>query len=268
MKIEGSVAVVTGGASGLGRATVRELVKRGAQVAVIDLAKPRAADAWSPSNERLLFQLCDVTNTDDVAQAFDAVTDRFGRLDLCVNCAAVHLPARLINRSGELIDLAALQRTLEVNVVGVIDVMRRSARLMLQNEPSDDGERGVIVNVGSIAAMEGPIGSVSYSASKGAIMAITLPVARELGPHGVRVLCIAPGTMETPMIGGIDDEMREALVLDQAFPARLGRPSEFASLVCAIAKNAFLNATTIRLDGGARMGPKLPPRHPTSSDRA
>ena len=264
MRLEGSVAVVAGGSSGLGRATVQALVARDAQVAIIDVTEP--SDLSDLSDKRVLFCRADVTNTDDVAKAFGAINDTFGHLELCVNCAAVHLPARLVNRRGEPFDLESLRRTLEVNVIGVVDVMHRSAVMMLRNGPNNDGERGVIVNVGSIAAMEGPIGSVSYSGSKGAVMGMTLPLARELGMHGVRVLCIAPGSMETPMIGSIDDVARSELVRDNAFPGRLGRPSEFASLVCTIADNVFLNGTTLRLDAGARMGSSLPTRSTTVQD--
>jgi 3-hydroxyacyl-CoA dehydrogenase/3-hydroxy-2-methylbutyryl-CoA dehydrogenase len=259
VKLDGSVAVVTGGLSGLGRAAVSELMARGAQVAIIDVSEPQAG-AGDGAEGAVLFCKGDVTNTADLDRAFTAIGDTWGRLDLCVNCAGVHIPSRLVSRAGVPVDLGGLRRSLEVNVVGLVDVMSRSALLMLENPMNDEGERGVIVNVGSIAAIEGPIGSISYSGSKGAVMAMTLPVARELGSYGIRVACIAPGAMDTPMIGSIDGDLRAALAKDNAFPPRLGRPSEFGSLVCTVAENVFLNATTLRLDGGARMGPRLPAR--------
>ena len=266
MNIDGSVAVVAGAASGLGRATVTALLAGGSRVAVLDAVHPVDDEGGESLADRVPFCRCDVTNSDDLTAGFDEIAAAFGRLDLCVNCAAIHIPGRLIPRDGGRLDLDGLRRSLEVNVVGLVDVMSRSAQLMLGNEPNDEGERGVIINVGSIVAIEGPIGSISYSASKGAVMAITLPVARELGRFGVRVVHIAPGTMQTPLLGGLDSSARTMLAESHAFPHRLGRPSEFSALVCTAIETVFLDAATIRIDGGARLGPYRPPRRDVTKE--
>jgi NAD(P)-dependent dehydrogenase (short-subunit alcohol dehydrogenase family) len=245
--------IVTGGASGLGRGVVQELYGRGATVVILDLAGSDGAAVAEQLGERADFVACDVTDADAVESAWQTVTARHDRIDCLVSCAGILRGRRLVGRDGELHSLEEFRRHLDVNVVGMFDVMRRAVASMTCNEPNAEGERGLVVNLASIAAFEGQIGQAAYSASKGAVVAMTLPLARELGRSGIRVVAIAPGTMDTPMLGTLTDEAREAFSATMAFPQRLGRPDDVGRLVCAVMENVYVNGSVIRLDAGLRM---------------
>jgi 3-hydroxyacyl-CoA dehydrogenase/3-hydroxy-2-methylbutyryl-CoA dehydrogenase len=252
MTPDGAVAVVTGGASGLGRGVVQELHQRGATVVIVDLAADGGAVA-SELGSRASFVACDVTDPAAVDAAWSAIGAQHPRVDAVVNCAGILRGQRIVARDGSLHPLEIFRRHLEVNVVGMFDMIRHAAAAMMANEPNDDGERGLIVNVGSIAAFEGQIGQAAYSASKGAVVSMTLPLARELGRDGIRVVCVAPGTMDTPMLGTLADDVRATFAAANAFPHRLGLPSDVGRLVVALMENVYVNGSTVRLDAGLRM---------------
>ncbi len=256
MDLSGRVAIVTGGASGLGNGAARRLLAGGASVAMFDVnvEKGRAAEAELGESSR--FFEVDVTDTDSVEAAVAGVAELWGSIDILVNAAGIAPAQRLVSREGALFDLELFKLVISVNLVGMFDVIRQTAGVMARNEPGPDGERGVIVNVASIAAFEGQVGQAAYSASKGGVVGMTLPIARDLGPLGIRVVTIAPGIMDTPLLAGAPPELKEALGKVQVFPQRLGTPEEFAHLVQAIVENPMLNAEVIRLDAGARMPPK------------
>ncbi len=236
MKIQGSVALITGGASGLGAATARMIVENGGTAHIADRAGTEPVDIT------------------DTAQMQAAVA-RCGPLRILVNCAGILDPARVLGKDGPMA-LDRFARVVQVNLIGTFNAIRLAAAAMSGNEPNADGERGVIVNTSSIAAFEGQIGQAAYSASKGAIAAMTLPLARDLARNGIRVMCIAPGTFDTPMMAGLSEEVRAALGAQVPFPSRLGSPAEYAQLVKAIVENPMLNGEVIRLDGALRMQPK------------
>lgn len=254
MQVIGTRALVTGGASGLGGATVRRLAEGGAQVAVLDL--PSSAGAEVAGEVGGVFVAADVRDPVEVAAAVDHAAESLGGLDLCVNAAGVAPAHRVVTRSGELFPLDLFEFVVGVNLVGTFDVLRHAARHMTRNEPGSDDERGVIVNVASIAAFEGQIGQAAYSASKGAVAAMTLPLARDLASYGIRVMTIAPGIMDTPLLDSANPELKEQLAAVHVFPKRLGMPEEFARLVVHILENTLLNGEVIRLDAAARMGPR------------
>ncbi len=247
MKITDTVAVVTGGSSGLGLATTRTLVEAGASVVIVDLAAPIADIAGTT------FVAADVTSESDVSAAIDRAAG-LGDLRIVVNCAGIAPAARVVGRSGPL-PLADFERAVRINLVGTFNVLRLAAAAMQRTEPVD-GERGVIVNTASVAAFDGQIGQAAYAASKGAVAAMTLPIAREFAASLIRVVAIAPGIFETPMMAGFSEETRASLGSQVPHPARLGRPDEFAALVRHIVENPYLNGETIRLDGAIRMGPR------------
>ena len=248
MKIIDTVALVTGGASGLGLATARALTAAGARVVILDLESQRAA-----ALETATFVDADVTSEADVQRAI-AVAAELGPLRIVVNCAGIATAGRVVARSGPL-PLADFERGIRVNLIGTFNVLRLAAAHMAGLDEVD-GERGVIVNTSSVAAFDGQIGQAAYSASKGAISAMTLPIARELAGSLIRVVAIAPGVFETPMMAGVTEEVRDSLGAQVPHPSRLGRPSEFADLVRHIVENPYLNGDTIRLDGAIRMGPR------------
>jgi len=247
MRIEGSAFIVTGGASGLGSATARELLERGANVGIADLADPPTHNSSRALNRRI-----DVRDEGQVATLIADVLEQFGRLDGVVNCAGVGVSARVLGRT-EIHPLALFQRCLETNLLGTFNVIRLAAAAMAEAEPGIDGERGVIVNTASVAAFDGQIGQAAYAASKGGIVSMTLPLAREFARIGVRVVTIAPGLFATPMIGQLPDDVQQALGDSVPFPRRLGDPREFAALVCHAIENPMLNGATIRLDGALRL---------------
>jgi NAD(P)-dependent dehydrogenase (short-subunit alcohol dehydrogenase family) len=251
VRIEGKTALVTGGASGLGRATVEALLHAGARVVVVDLPNSAGQEVAAELGDRAVFAPTDVTSADDVQAAIAMANDRFGGLHVAVNCAGVAWAARTVGRDGPH-DLEAFALVHRVNVIGTFNVVRLAAAAMAAAEPQD-GERGVIVNTASIAAFDGQIGQAAYASSKGAIVSLTLPLARDLARSLIRCVAIAPGTFETPMMAQLPQPAREQLERDTPHPARLGRPQEYAQLVCHIVENPMLNGEVIRLDGALRM---------------
>jgi len=255
MEIQNCVAIVTGGASGLGEACVRNLVTNGAKVSIFDFAEERARKICSELGDAVLFCNTDVTDEKTVKTAVDQTTDSFGKIHLAINCAGVGTPAKVIGKEGPM-PMDHFNQVLQINLVGTMHVIRLAAEKMLKNTPNEDGERGVIINTASIAAFEGQIGQAAYSASKAGVVGMTLPIAREFADYGIRVVTIAPGIFETPMLAGLPEKAREALYKMVPFPSRLGKPSEFALLVKQIIENPMLNACTIRLDAALRMAGK------------
>ena len=254
MLAKDTAAVVTGGASGLGEGAVRMLAGAGGRAAILDLPGSAGAEIAAELGDSVVFIPTDVAVPDQVREALDGAREHFGRIDAAVCCAGISPAGRVVNKHHEMFDLDTFRRTIEVNLIGLYDVVRNAARHMADNEPGVDGERGVIVNVASIAAMEGQIGQTAYSASKGGIVGITLPLARDLAPLGIRVLAVAPGIMDTAMVAGLDDERRERLLDLSLFPKRLGRPDDFGALVRAFLETTFFNGEVVRLDSGTRLG--------------
>ncbi|MBI3201687.1 MAG: 3-hydroxyacyl-CoA dehydrogenase [Myxococcales bacterium] len=255
MEIKGRVAIVTGGASGLGAATVRALVAAGARAVIADKNREAGEALAKELGGGARFAECDVTSEEQMKAAIATAKTELGGLHLAVGCAGIGTIGRLVSKGGPLpLDLFAL--TVNVNLVGMFNLMRLTAHAMQDNTPNDEGERGVIVTTASIAAFDGQIGQVAYSASKAGVSGMTLPVARELSRTGIRVVCIAPGLFDTPMMAGLPEEARQSLEATVPFPPRLGRPAEYARLVLSIVDNPMLNGETIRLDGSLRMAPK------------
>jgi len=271
MEIKGSLALITGGASGLGAATARRLFDAGASVVLIDLpssageafaAELNAAASNSPTGSgagrTAVFAPADVTNEAEVQAVVDTAA-ALGPLRIVVNCAGIATPGKVLGRDGVL-PLDAFSRVIQVNLIGTFNVLRLAAEAMAATEPATTEvggpERGVIINTASVAAFDGQIGQPAYAASKGAVAAMTLPIARELARSLIRVVTIAPGIFETPMMAGLPQDAQESLGRQVPHPSRLGKPAEYASLVAHIVENAMLNGETIRLDGAIRMGPK------------
>ncbi len=256
MQIEGSNVFVTGGASGLGEGTVRALAARGASVAIYDLPRSKGAELAAQLGARARFLAGDVTDEAEVALALDAAIGAFGPLRGLVNCAGIGSAARTVGKDAAPFPLDAFRRTIEVNLIGTFNVIRLAAARIVGNQPDAGGERGAIVNTASIAAFEGQIGQAAYSASKGGVVGMTLPIARDLARHGIRVCTIAPGLFKTPLLSGLPAPALEALGSSIPFPSRLGEPAEYAALACHILENPMLNGETIRLDGALRMAPQ------------
>ncbi len=244
MDIKDRSFLVTGGASGLGAATARALLDRGARVVVADIAGEAPTGA--------VFVQADVTDEAQVAAAVGVAAGQTGGLAGVVNCAGTAIAEKVLGKQGPHA-LAHFARVVNINLVGTFNVMRLAAEAMSSNEPGPDGERGVVINTASVAAYEGQIGQVAYSASKGGVVSMTLPVARELARHGIRVVAIAPGLFDTPMLGLLPEEARQSLGSQVPFPSRLGRPEEYAALAVHILENTMLNGEVIRLDGCLRM---------------
>jgi len=255
MHIDGIGALVTGGGSGLGEATARELAKRGARVTILDLGRSKGAEVAGDIGSQAEFVEGDVTSPEQVQAAVDRASEQTP-LRALVNCAGIGSASRTVGKDGRPYDLEVFRRSIEVNLIGTFNCIRLAAARMVGNEPDPGGERGAIVNTASVAAFEGQIGQAAYSASKGGVVGMTLPIARDLARHGVRVCTIAPGLFDTPLLGLMPQEMRDALGATVPFPARLGHPSEYASLACQIVENPMLNGETIRLDGAIRMQPR------------
>ena len=258
MLISGSVAIVTGGASGLGEATARALAARGAGVLIADLNAEKGEALAAELGG--VFHSTDVADPAQVRAAVEAA-DAMGPVRILVNCAGVGWPGRTIGKDGSFdsaMDIELFRKVVTINLIGSFDMLRLAATVMSRQDPNDDGERGVIVNTASVAAFDGQIGQAAYSASKGGVVGMTLPVARDLSVSGIRVNTIAPGLIDTPIYGSGDfaEQFKEKLSKDLLFPKRLGGADEFARLVIEIVENGYLNAETIRLDGGIRMGPK------------
>ncbi len=251
MEIKNQVAVITGGGSGMGAATAKHLHQQGVRVAVIDNRLENAERVAKEVNG--LAVECDVRDADSAKRAITAVVKEFHRITVCVNCAGIAPAGRIVGREGAL-PLEDFRRVIDVNLIGTFNVLRLCAEQMMKQEPvNNDGERGVIINTASIAAYEGQIGQAAYSASKGGVVALTLPAAREFAKFGIRVMTIAPGVISTPMMEGMPDAVQDSLAASVPFPHRLGHASEYASLVEHIIQNTYLNGSVIRLDGALRM---------------
>ncbi|MBM3345321.1 MAG: SDR family NAD(P)-dependent oxidoreductase [Betaproteobacteria bacterium] len=255
MKIEGSAFVVTGGASGLGHATATQLVAHGGRVVIADVNEEVGKRAAGELGGNARFIRTDVCDEASARAAIGLARSAFGGLHGLVNCAGI-FPAEAVLGKGGVHRLDVFSRVLQVNVVGTFNMLRLAAEAMSQGDPNEEGERGVIVNTASAAAFEGQIGQAAYAASKGSVVSMTLPVARELARFGIRVMTIAPGVFGTPALFAVPKELQEALIKPIPFPPRFGRPSEFAQLVRQIFENPMLNGATIRLDAALRMGPK------------
>ena len=255
MKCHEVVAVVTGGASGLGEATVRKIVAEGGKAVIFDLNDERGHAIVEELGENVQYARVDVTKEVDVAAGLEQAVARFGSINVTVNCAGIADVSKVISKRG-LHALDLFEKVISVNLIGTFNVIRLAAEKMQNNEPNEDGQRGVIINTASVAAFDGQIGQAAYSASKGGVAAMTLPIARELAEIGVRVMTIAPGLVETPMFASLPEPARTALATMTPFPKRLGKPSEYALLVESIIQNGLLNGEVIRLDGAIRMQPK------------
>ena len=248
-------AVVTGGASGLGRATAARLVAAGARVALLDRPASAGADVARELGSRAVFAPADVTSADEVTAALDTALARLGSLNVLVNCAGIGTAARTVGRQGPA-RLEDFTRVIQVNLIGTFNCTRLAAARMAKNEPTAEGERGVIINTASVAAFDGQIGQAAYSASKGGIVGMTLPIARDLADAGIRVMTIAPGIFDTPLLATLPEPARVSLGKQVPFPPRLGRSDEFAALAIHIIENVMLNGEVIRLDGAIRMAPR------------
>jgi NAD(P)-dependent dehydrogenase (short-subunit alcohol dehydrogenase family) len=253
MKLSGSVALVTGGASGLGAATVRRLVAGGAKVLIVDRDEARGQALASEIGAT--FAKADVTDPAQVEAAV-AAAGKLGTLRIAVSCAGVGFAGRTLDRTGKPHDIDVFKTVIGVNLIGTFNVLRLAAAAIAKADPLEHGERGVIVNTASVAAFDGQIGQIAYAASKAGVAGMTLPAARDLAPAGIRVVTIAPGIFDTPMLGTLPEDRRAALAADVVFPKRLGDPAEYGGLVAAIVETGYLNGETIRLDGAIRMPPK------------
>jgi 3-hydroxyacyl-CoA dehydrogenase / 3-hydroxy-2-methylbutyryl-CoA dehydrogenase len=253
MEIKGCTAVVTGGASGLGEATVKSLVGKGAKAAIFDFDEERGNQIAGQLGDSVIFCKTDVTDETTVQQAVDKTVEAFGGIHFAINCAGVATPAKILSKRGP-IPIEQFNRVVQINLTGTLTVIKLVADKMINNTPNDDGEKGVVINTASVAAFDGQIGQVAYSASKAAVAGMTLPIAREFADYGIRVVTIAPGLFETPMLAGLPDKARESLITQVPFPKRLGQPHEYAMLVQHIIENPLLNGETIRLDQAIRMG--------------
>ncbi|WP_426322212.1 SDR family NAD(P)-dependent oxidoreductase [Microbacterium sp. E-13] len=253
MDLTGAAALVTGGASGLGLATARRLADAGAVVTIVDLPASAGADVAAELGGA--FAPADVTDPEQVAAAV-AQAAASAPLRVVVNCAGIAPPAKVLDRDGTPTPLAGFERIVRVNLIGTYNVIAQASAVMATTDAAAGGERGVIVSTASVAAFDGQIGQPAYAASKGGVHAMTLPIARELARYGIRVVTIAPGIMETPMLKGLPQAAQDSLGQQVPFPQRLGRPDEYAALVISIVDNGYLNGETIRLDGAIRMAPK------------
>jgi NAD(P)-dependent dehydrogenase (short-subunit alcohol dehydrogenase family) len=252
MQISGTAAIVTGGASGLGAATAAVLAQAGASVFALDLE--RAVEA-APKVDGVTYLVADVTDTEAVEAAVNTAAGTHAPLRIVVNCAGVGTAGRILSRHG-VHDLGVYAKVIQINLIGTFNVLALAAEQIAKTEPGTDGQRGVIINTASVAAYDGQIGQAAYSSSKGGIVGLTLPAARDLAQHGIRVCTIAPGIIDTPLMAGITEEFRVALAASVPFPQRLGRPDEYAKLALAIIDHDYVNGEVIRMDGALRMAPR------------
>ena len=255
MRVAEHTFVITGGASGLGAATAEHLVTQGAAVVLLDINQPAVEAAAERLGNKALGLACDICDAKQVQQALDTAVKQFSALHGLINCAGIVGAQRILGRKGPH-DLDDFARVLNINVIGSFNVLRLAAQVLANNAPNAQGERGVIINTASIAAYDGQLGQAAYAASKGAIVSLTLPAARELAGQGIRVMTIAPGIFETPMMAGMTEEVRTSLSAGVPFPPRLGKPEEYAALAQHIIENSMLNGEVIRLDGALQMGVK------------
>ncbi len=255
MQIKNAVAMVTGGASGLGAATVRRLVSLGAKALIVDLNDERGGALAQELGDAVRFVKTDVSSEEDVQNAVNTALNELGGLHILVNAAGVGWAMKTVSKEGAH-SLKHFEFVIRVNLIGTFNAIRLAAQAMTQNTPNEEGERGVIINTASVAAFDGQIGQAAYSASKGGIVGMTLPIARDLARDGVRVVTIAPGLFDTPLLASLPEPARISLGQQVPFPSRLGKPDEYAQLVQAIVENPMLNGETIRLDGAIRMAPR------------
>lgn len=254
--LKGVVTLVTGGASGLGRGTVERFVKQGANVIIGDLPTSKGSELASELGNNTIFAPLNVTSEADVKSALDLIVKKFGKLDAVVNAAGVAVAFKTYNSlKNTCHSMEDFDRVLKINTSGTFNVLRLAASVMIKNTPNEDGQRGVIVNTASVAAYDGQMGQAAYAASKGAIVAMTLPIARDLSRDGIRIVTIAPGLFDTPLLAGLPEKVRTFLAKSVPFPQRLGKPDEFAHLAQVVIENPMLNGETIRLDGAIRMQP-------------
>ncbi len=255
MQIAGVSVIVTGGASGLGTATARRLHAQRAKVVIADLNVEAGSAIERELGQRTLFTQTDVTDETSMQQAIQSAVEQHGNLHVLVNCAGIAIAEKILGKAGPH-DLARFAKVIHINLVGTFNALRLAAAAMTQNQPNEEGERGVIINTASVAAFEGQIGQAAYAASKAAVAGLTLPAARELARNGIRVVSIAPGIFDTAMLAGLPEAARASLSQQVPFPPRLGRPEEYAALAQHIIENVMLNGETIRLDGALRMAPR------------
>ena len=255
MEIKEHAFLISGGGSGLGAAAARALVAAGGKTVIADIDDENGMRVAAQLGDRARFIKTDVTSQESVQGAIAAVVDTFGALNGAINCAGIAIAEKTVGKRGPH-DLASFAKVIQVNLIGTFNVIRLAAATMTQNDPTPGGERGVIINTASVAAFEGQIGQAAYSASKGGVVSLTLPVARDLARDGIRVMAIAPGIFDTPMLAGLPENARLSLAQQVPFPARLGQPGEYAALVMHIIENEMLNGTVIRLDGAIRMAPR------------
>ncbi|MCP1384644.1 3-hydroxyacyl-CoA dehydrogenase [Runella salmonicolor] len=255
MKIQEKTFLITGGASGLGAATAKMIVEDGGNAVLADVNTTVGEQTEAELGENALFVHTDVTNPESVQNAIDTAIDAFGGLDGVINCAGIGPAERVVGKNGPH-SLERFTNVISINLIGTFNVIRLAAAVMQHNETEESGERGIIINTASVAAFDGQIGQAAYSASKGGIVAMTLPIAREFAKLGIRVMTIAPGIFETPLLMGMPDEVKASLGQQVPFPSRLGKPHEYAALVKHIIENQMLNGEVIRLDGAIRMAAK------------
>ncbi|MCP4362430.1 MAG: 3-hydroxyacyl-CoA dehydrogenase [Chloroflexi bacterium] len=256
MQILNHTFLVSGGSSGLGAACARLLAGNGANVVIADLNEEAGNQLAAELGTQSRFVQADVTNENDVTTAVATATNEFGGLHGAINCAGIAIAVKVLGRDGRPHDLAAFSKVIQVNLIGSFNVIRLAAVAMAEGEPNETGERGVIVNTASVAAFDGQMGQAAYAASKGGIVGMTLPIARDLARQGIRVVTIAPGIFDTPMLAGLPEKARESLGQQVPFPSRLGQPAEYAALAQHIIENQMLNGEVIRLDGAIRMAPR------------
>ena len=256
MKIENCVAVVSGGASGLGAAVVKELTENGAKAAILDFDVENGEKLALALGDKVIFCKTDVTDAASVKSAIDRTMEAFGAIHFAVNCAGVASPKKVIDKKGNPMPADFFNRVIQINLVGTMNVLSLAAVEMCKNTPTEDGEKGAVINVASVAAFEGQVGQAAYSASKAGVVGMALPIAREFADYGIRVNTIAPGIFMTPMMAGLPENVQQSLAAMMPFPKRLGKPEEFAMLVRHLIENPMINAEVIRLDAALRMAAK------------
>jgi len=256
MDIKNCVAVISGGASGLGEAVVRDMAANGGKAAILDFDADNGEKLAAELGEAVIFCKTDVADEVSVKAAIDKTMEAFGAIHFAINCAGVASPKKVIDKKGNPIPADFFNRVLQINLMGTMNVIRLAAIEMCKNTPTDDGEKGNVINVASVAAFEGQVGQAAYSASKAAIVGMALPIAREFADYGIRVNTIAPGIFMTPMMAGLPENVQESLAKMMPFPKRLGKPEEFSQLVRSIIENPMINAEVIRLDAALRMASK------------